>query len=149
MSDFSLPVLYKLGLQESINHLCKLINKTILSTTSDLLQANNLKHFEITCETVVPVIETYIPWLALGAVIFSVLTLYVLYYQCVIVGRPKVVCSPTRHESLIKHCPVFFEKYYPTIWAPLSYMQTIIRVALQTFPAEKRRRSVYNGLFVI
>ena len=70
------------------------------------------------------------------------------YYHCVIVGAPKVVCSdPHRLDSLIKHCPVFFEKYRPTIWAPLSYMQTIIRVALQTFPKEERRRYVHDSVY--
>ncbi len=145
MDDYySLPVLYSLGLNAHLGFLCRLINETIISPTSDLLpiRSDHFKKIELTCDDVVPVLEVCIPWLCLFAIGLSLLLLYSAYYQYVMVKNPKVVChDPGRMEDLKKHCPVFFEKYRLTPWAPNAYMQSIIRVAIQTFPKEKRRRS--------
>ncbi len=147
MDDYySLPVLYSLGLNAHLGFLCRLINETIISPTltSDLLpiQSDHFKNIELTCDDVVPVLEVCIPWLCLFTISLSLLLLYSAYYQYVMVKKPKVVChDPGRMAALKKHCPVFFEKYRLTPWAPNAYMQSIIRVAIQTFPKEERRRS--------
>ncbi|XP_064382470.1 protein ABHD1-like [Halichondria panicea] len=146
MDDYySLPVLYSLGLNAHLGFLCRLINETIISPTltSDLLpiQSDHFKNIELTCDDVVPVLEVCIPWLCLFTISLSLLLLYSAYYQYVMVKKPKVVChDPGRMAALKKHCPVFFEKYRLTPWAPNAYMQSIIRVAIQTFPKEERRR---------
>ena len=147
MEDRSSSLFYSLGLQEGLHshlgHLCRLINKTILSTTSDLLpvQTAHLKELELSCDSLVPVVESYAPWIFLSLLCLSLLLIYMVYYHCVVVSKPKVVChDPTHMEALTKYCPVLFEKYRPTPWAPHAYMQTIIRVAAQTFPKQERRR---------
>lgn len=146
MSESSLSLLFDLGLQSHLGRLCKLINKTLLSPTQDFLPIIPTGHYtnlELSCENLVPVVESCIPWLFTATLIVTFLSVYLVYYQWVIVGKPKVVCHDTaRMHALSKHCPVFFEKYRPTLWAPHAYMQTIFRVAIQTFPKQERRRYV-------
>ena len=142
MSEGSLSLLYGLGLQSHLGRLCQLINKTLLSPTQVFLPTpGHYTNLELSCDSLVPVVESYLPWLIIATLTVSFLSLYLVYYQCVIVGKPKVVChDKARMQALTKHCPVFFEKYRPTLWAPHAYMQTIFRVAIQTFPKQERRR---------
>ena len=111
-------------------HLCTVLNQT----TNEIFESP-LQH---DCPTLV---HFYLPRLALGAALAAVLLLYLLYYRLAIVARPSVVCSdPDRLAVLRRHCPVFFEEFWPTVWAVQAHMQSIIRVAIQTFPRSKRRR---------
>lgn len=111
-------------------HLCTVLNQT----TNEIFESP-LPH---DCPTLV---HFYLPRLALGAALSVVFLLYLLYYRLAIVARPSVVCSdPDRLAVLRRHCPVFFEEFWPTVWAVQAHMQSIIRVAIQTFPRSKRRR---------
>ncbi len=68
-------------------------------------------------------------------------SLYLLYYRRRVVGKPRVVCSdPDKLLMLKKECPALFEEFWPTPWASQAHMQTVIRVAIQTFPNSQRRR---------
>lgn len=77
-------------------------------------------------------------FLLLGAL----LVCYVLYYRKYVAAAPEVICSSqARKRELEEHCPVLFQTFYPTMWAPLAHMQTIGRAILQTYPRHPRRRS--------
>lgn len=143
MTEGSLSLIYSLGLPSHLGRLCQLINKTLLSPTQEILalQTDHYTSLELSCDNLVPVVESCLPWLIFATLSVVCLSVYLLYYQCVVVGKPKVVCHDTaRLQALARHCPVFFEKYHPTVWAPHAYMQTIVRVAIQTFPKQERRR---------
>ena len=83
-------------------------------------------------------------WLVLRAVALSfLLLLYLAYYRVFAVRRPRVACASADLLAALKtHCPVLFEEFWPTVWAPQAHMQTIVRVAIQTFPRSERRRYV-------
>ena len=111
-------------------HLC-----TVLNQTTNEIFASPLPH---DCPTLV---HFYLPRLALAAALTAVFLLYLLYYRLAIVARPIVVCSdPDRLAALRTHCPVFFEEFWPTVWAAQAHMQSVIRAAIQFFPRSKRRR---------
>lgn len=142
MSEDSLTLLYTLDLLHShLGRLCQLINKTILSPTHKLLTDTSYNPLELSCDNLVPVVESCLPWCLVTALVVSIVSLYLVYYQCAVVGKPKVVChDANRMQALTERCPVLFEEYRPTLWAPHAYMQTIVRVAIQTFPKLNRRR---------
>lgn len=139
---YSIPLLYGLGLSSHLGRLCRLINKTIISPTTDLLPlSTHTQSIELNCDEVVPVVESCIPWLCLLSIGLMMLAVYTYYYQYVMVQKPKITCHNNRRmKELKKYCPVFFERYRLTPWAPNAYMQTIIRVLVQTFPKENRTR---------
>ena len=126
-----------------LSHLCRLINRTIATKSIDLLpwQAGHLLSpgaMALDCNRLV---ESCLPKALLLFSLAALLTLYYIYYRVCVVSVPKVVCADERRlEVLRKHCPVFFEEFWPTIWAPQAHMQTIIRVAVQTFPKSERKR---------
>ncbi len=135
-------MLYSIGLSSHLGRLCRLINKTIISPTTDLLPIRTESiELMLNCDHVVPVVEGCIPWLCCLSISLMILAVYMMYYKYQMVRKPKITChDPRRMKELKKHCPVFFEKYLLTPWAPNAYMQTIIRVAVQTFPKKNRRR---------
>ncbi len=141
MNDYySLPGLYGPGLSSHLGRLCRLINKTIIMPTADLLPIHT-ESIELNCDDVVPVVEICIPWLCLLCAGLTILVVYIAYYQYAMLHKPRITChDPQRMKDIMKHCPVFFEKYCVTPWAPNAYMQTIVRVVIQTFPKEPRRR---------
>ena len=116
-----------------LEQLCHLVNETI--TSQELLSTSSAVHLD--CSRVV---GFYVPLSLLATLLVVLLTCYMFHYRYCVVARPKVVCSEQRREMLMKHCPVFFKEFCPTIWAPQAHMQTVIRVALQTFPQFERRR---------
>lgn len=118
-----------------LEQLCYLVNETISSTSQELLPTSSIIH--LNCSRVVGL---YIPATLVTAIFAILLVSYMLYYKYCVVAPPKVVCSEQRKKALMKHCPVFFKEFRPTIWAPQAHMQTVIRVALQTFPKFERRR---------
>jgi hypothetical protein len=69
------------------------------------------------------------------------LACYVVYYRKYAVGPPKLVCSdPERKRVLEEHCPILFQRFYPTMWAIQAHVQTVGRAVLQNYPKLKRRR---------
>ena len=133
-----------------LTHLCQLINRTIATKSVEYLprQASDLLSLStpsgltegLNCDQLVSV---YLPRALLLLSLALLLTLYYVYYRVCVVSVPRVVCTDERKlAALKKHCPVFFEEFWPTFWAPQAHMQTIIRVAVQTFPKSKRTR--YN-----
>lgn len=120
-----------MALLASLYHL---IEGTILSFCTNELVTDNLK----------PPLSWNGAELTLWTFLLVLFT-YLLYYQFVMVKKPKVVChDPVRLEELKKYCPVFFEKYQFTPWAPNAYMQSVGRAIIQTYPKEKRRRYYYR-----
>ena len=52
-----------------------------------------------------------------------------------VVAKPKVICSGKRlKEAIVEYCPIFFECYWPTVWAFNNHLMTIIRARWQRFP---------------
>ena len=131
-----------------LTQLCQLINRTIAtksaeylpSQASDLLSLSTPSGLELglNCDLLVAV---YLPRALLFLSLALLLTIYYVYYRVCVVSVPRVVCADKRRLSALrKHCPVFFEEFWPTFWAPQAHMQTIIRVVIQTFPKSKRTR---------
>ena len=119
--------------------LCRLINRTIVTKSVDLLpwQASP-PELGLDCNVLV---ESYLPKTLFLLSLITILIAYYFYYRIYVVSVPKVICADeTRLKALKKHCPVFFEEFWPTIWAPQAHMQTVIRVAIQTFPKSERKR---------
>ena len=119
--------------------LCRLINRTIVTKSVDLLpwQASP-PELGLDCNVLV---ESYLPKTLFLLSLITFLIAYYFYYRIYVVSVPKVICADeTRLKALKKHCPVFFEEFWPTIWAPQAHMQTVIRVAIQTFPKSERKR---------
>lgn len=86
-------------------------------------------------------VVSFIPHVSFGAVFLALLAAYACYYLVSVVHCPKVVCSdPAKVSWLKEHCPVFFERYWPTVWAPQAHMQTILRTIVQKRHAVKLQR---------
>ena len=82
-----------------------------------------------------------VPLIVLLTVGLASLVFYLVYYREKVVAKPRVVCSdPDKLKVLRRECPALLEEFWPTVWAPQAHMQTIIRVAIQTFPKSERRR---------
>ena len=65
----------------------------------------------------------------------GLITIYIIYYLMMVVAKPKVVCSGKRlNAAIVEHCPIFFECYWPPMWAFNNHLMTIIRARLQGFP---------------
>ena len=128
-----------------LTQLCQLINRTIATKSVEYLprQASGLLSTPaglagLSCDQLVAV---YLPMALLLLSLAILLAVYYVYYRVYVVSVPRVVCADERRLSALKkHCPVFFEEFWPTFWAPQAHMQTIIRVAIQTFPKSKRKR---------
>ena len=64
-------------------------------------------------------------------------------------GVPEVYCCDEgKRKALKDYCPILFEPYYPTIWAPQAHMQSIGRAVVQTFPEHPRRRLEKTSVIV-
>ncbi|KAL5493878.1 hypothetical protein EMCRGX_G015112 [Ephydatia muelleri] len=86
-------------------------------------------------------VASLVPHVSLGAAVFALLVVYTCHYLLCVVRPPKVVCSdPAKVKWLEEHCPVFFQSYWPTAWAPQAHMQTILRAVVQTRHALKLHR---------
>ena len=131
-----------------LTQLCQLINRTIATKSVEYLprQASDLLSLStpsglavgLDCDQLVAV---YLPKALLFLSLAILVILYYVYYRVCVVSVPRVVCTDKRRlNALKKHCPVFFEEFWPTFWAPQAHMQTVIRVAIQTFPKSKRTR---------
>ena len=89
-------------------------------------------------------VASLVPHVSLGAAVFALFAVYTCHYLLCVVRPPKVVCSdPAKVKWLEENCPVFFQSYWPTAWAPQAHMQTIVRAVVQRYHALKlyRRRS--------
>ena len=65
----------------------------------------------------------------------GLILIYISYYLMMVVAKPKVVCSGKRlKEAIVECCPIFFECYWPTVWAFNNHLMTIIRARWQRFP---------------
>lgn len=126
-----------------LTQLCRLINNTLATKSAEFLPRHGGLLFptinlELNCQQLV---EFVLPKVVLLLSLAVLLLVYYLYYRLCVVSVPRVVCADERRlRALKKHCPAFFEEYWPTIWAPQAHMQTVIRVAIQTFPKSKRKR---------
>ena len=124
------------------SHLCRIINNTFATNSVTLLpwQAGHLlaTTSELSCDKLVEfVLPRALVLLSLAVLLFA----YYAYYRRYVVSVPRVVCADEKRlKALKKHCPAFFEEFWPTVWAPQTHMQTVIRVAIQTFPKSKRKR---------
>ena len=131
-----------------LTQLCQLINRTIATKSVEYLprQASDLLSLSTPSGLVVglncdQLVAIYLPRALLFLSLAILLTLYYVYYRVYVVSVPRVVCADERKLSALKkHCPVFFEEFWPTFWAPQAHMQTVIRVVIQTFPKSKRTR---------
>ena len=87
--------------------------------------------------------DEYLPFpgsLVLAAVVLSS---YLVYYRFFVVSKPRVVCAdPARLAALETHCPALFEEFWPTVWAPHAFMQTVLRATIGASPRSERERSV-------
>ncbi len=132
MGENFLPELYSMSIHPYLGPFFHLLDED----GNSIDHPSSKSEMELACETADPY-----PWLQPLKVTLFLLLLYSAYYQYVMVKKPKVVChDPGRMEDLKKHCPVFFEKYRLTPWAPNAYMQTIFRGIFQSLPAHERRR---------
>ena len=124
-----------------LSQLCRLINKTIITKSMEYLprQAGDFSTLPgLICDQLVAV---YLSKALLFLSLAILLTIYYVYYRTYVVSVPRVVCADEKRlAALKKHCPVFFEEFWPTFWAPQAHMQTVIRVVIQTFPKSKRER---------
>ena len=67
--------------------------------------------------------------------------IYLVYYLTAVVARPTVVCSGKRlRAAVVEHCPIFFELYWPSVWACNNHLMTIIRSKLQQSPRIQYKR---------
>ena len=127
-----------------IQRLCQFVNQTAQEVFDDAPPIR------------VPVTECnewvtfFIPHVSMGAMVLALLAVYACHYLLTVVHTPKVVCSdPARVSWLKDHCPVFFEAYWPTAWAPQAHMQTILRAVVQKLYALKlHRRRLGSGHYV-
>ncbi|KAL5493886.1 hypothetical protein EMCRGX_G015121 [Ephydatia muelleri] len=88
-------------------------------------------------------VASLVPHVSLGVAVFALFAVYTCHYLLCVVRPPKVVCSdPAKVKWLEENCPVFFQSYWPTAWAPQAHMQTIVRAVVQRYHALKlyRRR---------
>ena len=125
-----------------LTKLCQLINRTITTKSVELLpgQASLLitTTSRLDCDTLV---ELFLPRALILLSLAIILFAYYVYYRLYVVSVPRVVCADEKRlAALKKHCPAFFEEFWPTFWAPQAHMQSIIRVAIQTFPKSVRKR---------
>ena len=66
---------------------------------------------------------------------------YVIYYLTAVVRKPKVICGDKRLRKAIReHCPIFFEPYWPPLWAFNNHVMTILRAKLQRNPTTHYKR---------
>jgi len=66
---------------------------------------------------------------------------YIFYYLMMVVAKPKVICSGKRlKEAIVEHCPIFFECYWPPVWAFNNHLMTILRARFQRSPEVKYKR---------
>lgn len=83
----------------------------------------------------------FVPHVSLGAAVIALFAVYTCHYLLYVVRPPRVVCSDlAKVKWLEAHCPVFFERYWPTAWAPQAHMQTILRAVVQMRHALKLHR---------
>ena len=65
----------------------------------------------------------------------GLIIIYIIYYLMIVVAKPKVVCSGKKLKAAIAdHCPIFFECYWPPLWAFNNHIMTILRARFQSFP---------------
>ncbi len=134
MGENFLPELYSMSIHPYLGPFFHLLDEN----GNSIDHPSSESEMELAYETADPLAES---WLQPLKVTLFLLLLYSAYYQYVMVKKPKVVChDPGRMEDLKKHCPVLFEKYRLTPWAPNAYMQTILRGIFQSLPAHERRR---------
>ena len=67
---------------------------------------------------------------------------YLFYYLCWVVNKPKVVGTGELKERLLKNCPILSECYWPTFWGFYCHVSTISRFILQKPPCVEYRRCV-------
>lgn len=126
-----------------LTQLCQLINKTIATKSVELLPwpASEVLVSTSAWLNCQQLVVFYFPKALLLLSLAIILVAYYIYYWLCVVSVPRVVCADERRlKALREHCPAFFEEFWPTIWAPQAHMQTVIRVAIQTFPKSKRKR---------
>jgi len=73
-------------------------------------------------------------WIGIGI-------LYIAYYLTMVVAKPKVICSGKMLKEIIaEHCPIFYECYWPVVWAFNSHFMTVIRSRIQYSPKIEYQR---------
>ena len=66
---------------------------------------------------------------------------YITYYLTMVVAKPKVICSgKALKEIIVEHCPIFYECYWPVVWAFNSHIMTVIRARIQYSPKVEYQR---------
>jgi len=66
---------------------------------------------------------------------------YITYYLTMVVAKPKVICSGKALKEIIaEHCPIFYECYWPVVWAFNSHFMTVIRSRIQYNPKIEYQR---------
>jgi len=50
----------------------------------------------------------------------------IIYKYCLYFQKPIISCSDAMHSFLEAHCPIFSEKFWPTVWCIEARAQTII-----------------------
>lgn len=79
-------------------------------------------------------VNYWLCWIGLVIVYFT-------YYLTMVVAKPKVICSgKTLKEIIVEHCPIFYECYWPIVWAFNSHIMTVIRARIQYSPVVKYKR---------
>ena len=74
----------------------------------------------------------------------GLIVIYILYYLMIVVAKPKVICSGKRlKEAIVEYCPIFFEYYWPTVWAFNNHLITLITAKCQHAPHIEYRRYLY------
>lgn len=73
-------------------------------------------------------------------------TIYITYYLTMAVRKPKVICRDEKlRETMAERCPIFFESYWPPIWAFNKHLMTILRAKFQYSPQiEYKRYAIFD-----
>jgi predicted alpha/beta-fold hydrolase len=96
-------------------------------------------------EFALAVVYSQSPLMILPSLVGIATLVYVLFYLCLVVHRPRIVSSNIElKNALTRSCSTLRKRYWPLIWAPQKHMQTVLRVICQSYPRVQRRRELFK-----